>query len=211
MTPLAKNQSRMFRTIVLMGSSLALSCGGKAGEDSPPTSGGSGGSTSAGGLFGTSGGGASNGGSAHGGASVGGALSTAGASQGGAVGVGGSPVGGAAAVAGSGGTPDCPAAEWTCTASICNYDTGWQLADCKCDPSHPKSASDCKAGQAFVCLSTSSSAAGPAQGFDCQCVPSNQSCAAECTSAYPGKAGQFFDCDAQAEPVLCGCAIVLLK
>jgi hypothetical protein len=235
MTTLSKNQSRMFRTIVLMGSGLALGCGGKAGEDGSASAGGSG-TGAAGGPSGTLGGasaggtvssGGSNGGTLNigpsGGAigvgSSGGSSSIGGSSGGaisigGAMSVGGASPGGAPAVGGSGGTPACPPAEWTCSGPTqCDYDTGWQPNDCKCDASRPKTPADCKAGQVFVCLGTGSSSANQRQGFECQCVPSGAGCSAECAAAYPNLQYGDISCDEQTDPntVLCGCAIVLLR
>jgi hypothetical protein len=230
MTTLSKNQSRMFRTIVLMGSGLALGCGGKAGEDGSASAGGSGGTGAAGGPFETLGG-ASAGGTVSSGGSNGGTLnigptggaigvgssagsSSIGGSSGGAMSVGGASPGGAPAVGGSGGTPACPPAEWTCSGPTqCDYDTGWQPNDCKCDASRPKTPADCKAGQVFVCLGTGSASSNQRQGFECQCVPSGAGCSAECAAAYPNLQYGDISCDEQADPntVLCGCAIVLLR
>ena len=195
------NQSRMFRAIVLMGSSLALSCGGKSGQDGDPSSGA--------GVGGTSSGGAPHGGSFAGGA--GGA--TSGASSSGTLGIAGSSAGGASAAAGSGGAPNCPPAQWSCATSDCTYNAGWQMADCKCDSSKPKLSSDCKSGQAFVCLSMGSPASDQASGFDCRCVLSAASCSQECGAAYPDMRGGFnLSCDDRmAGTILCGCAVVVLK
>ena len=211
----SRNQSRMFRTIVVMGSGLALSCGGKAREDGQASAGGSSGSAAAGSPSGASGSGNANGGSSSAGSSNGGTLNI-----GGMLGIGGSPaggaptVGGATSVGGAGGTPACPPAEWTCSGpSDCGYETGWQPNSCKCDASHPKTSADCKLGQAFVCLSTGESASAPRHGFDCHCVPSSSYCSAECASAYSNLAGSSLSCDDQTVPntVLCGCAVVILK
>jgi len=212
-----KNQSRMFRTIVVMGSGLAISCGGKAGVDGQTAAGG-GGAASAGGASGVSGGGSVNGGSSSAGSLnlggyTGGSFGVGG-SYGGALSIGGSPAGGTSAVGGSGAAPNCPPAEWTCSGPEgCSYDTGWTPNSCKCDPSHPKTSADCKPGQAFTCLRTGSVAAKDVHGYDCQCVPANSNCGAQCAAAFPNLLRGDVSCDTETVPntVLCGCAIVLLK
>jgi hypothetical protein len=193
----------MFRSLVLMGSSLALGCGGKASEGAAASSGGS--ADSSGGGNHVAGGGPSAGGAGSGFA---GALST---SAGGTLGMGdvpgyaGATMGGATTTSGN---PDCPPAQWTCISpSECSYDTGWLPGACKCDPSRPLKSSDCKPGQVFVCDSTGS----PATGFQCACVASGSGC--DACSAVVSPPGSYVECDDQTQPgtVLCGCAVVLLK
>jgi len=209
----AKDHSRMFRTMVLMGSSLALSCGGVAQEDATKTTNGG---SSAGGKTATGTAGASSGGtggttSASAGAatSVGGTLT---------LGTGGSeiviPTGGQGGTAGAGGAivvpTDCPPSQWACTDDNgCDYESGWVPANCKCDPSRPKSAASCAAGQVYICRETSYGSDKP-YGFECTCVtPTNTYCS--CYDAYPSP-GQY-SCDTQSMPdtTLCGCAVVVLK
>ena len=212
MTIHASNQSRMFRSIVLMGSGLALGCGGKAGVNGAEASAGSGGSATA--AAGSGAGGASGGAPAGGAFSTGGAISAAGAVSAGSPSFGGAALGGATSTAGAAGAPDCAPTQWTCSAPAeCSYETGWVPGACQCDPTRPAKSSDCKVGQSFVCLRTGNPAADQQlQGFQCSCVPSTSGCSQACVSAFGNKAGSY-QCDAQTLPgtVLCGCAVVLLK
>jgi len=205
-------QSRMFRSIVLMGSSLALGCAGKAalgGADGSAGNAGSAASAAGDGAGGTSG-------SPQ--ISLGGAIGAGAPSFGGAVGAGassfgGASMGGAASTTGAAGAPDCPPAQWTCSAPLdCDYQTGWVPDACKCDPSRPSQASDCKVGQSFVCMSTGEPAANSRQGLQCSCVSSPGYCSQACVSAFGNQSGSYV-CDDQSQPgtVLCGCAVILLK
>jgi len=197
MSTQASKQSRMFRSIVLMGSGLALGCAGKA---------------EIGGSQGSAG---------SAGGSVAGAGAAAGAGAGAGVGGanGGAPTlmipidaGGAPSPPGTAGAPDCPPAQWNCSNSQdCSYDTGWTPGACKCDPSRPSKSADCKTGEEFVCLSGGSTAADQPRGFQCSCVSLAGSCSETCASVFSGSA-YVYRCD-NSEPgtVLCGCAVVLLK
>ncbi len=217
----AKQQSRMFRTLVLMGSGIALSCGGRAQEDGgSSSSGGSGaaGKPSTGATAGASNGsGGSNTGSGGSGfsgntSSAFGGTGTIGV--GGTLGLGGTTSGTAGAAAGGSSNDhptQCPPSQWTCSNSgDCDYETGWTPTGCKCDFTRPKTAADCAMGQVFTCRSTSNDGSTP-YGFDCSCVAADPDARCTCSS-YGGQ--DFYDqCDTTSVPdtTLCGCAIVLLK
>jgi hypothetical protein len=209
--------NRMFHTIVLMGSGLALSCGGVA-KIEP------GGDSEVAGASNT----AVSGGSSN--ASGGSGNSIAGASAlGGNVGIGGTGViiigpggaGGSAASAGAAGAPvmpNCPFSQWDCTnsttAGYCNYNGVYGLeigSDCFCNSNRPQSAKDCASGFTFTCLDGVQSGATTDTPFQCTCAPTPTDgylCEA-CGSGYDAD----YSCQNQTapEPVLCGCAIVVLK
>jgi len=203
MTTQASKQSRMFRSIVLMGSGLALGCAGKAEiGGSQGSVGSAGGSVAGAGAAAGAGAGAGVGG-ANGGApvqipiDVGGAPSTAGT---------------AGVPAGTAGAPDCPPAQWTCSnPQDCSYDTGWTSGACKCDPSRPSKSADCKTGQEFVCLSGGSTAADQPRGFQCSCVSPGSYCSETCASVFSNSAYTYHCDNSEPGTVLCGCAVVLLK
>jgi hypothetical protein len=183
--PESPASNRMFHTIVLMGSGLALSCGGVAkiepgsepsgasGSSNPPSSGGSGNSS--------------------------GSAASAGAA--------GAPI-----------MPNCPFAQWDCTnsatAGFCTYDAVYGIeigSDCFCNSSRPRSAADCASGFTFTCLDGVQSGATTNTPFQCTCAPTPTDgylCEA-CVSGYNAD----YSCQTQtaSEPVLCGCAIVVLK
>jgi len=214
-------QSRMFHSIVLMGSGLALGCGGVAKvERGNPASSGSA-STSLGGTAGLSAGGAgsalttpSAGSANHGDTiSFGGAL----------ISPGGAPNSG---VAGSLVTPlPCPPAQWTCSPIEvdCPGYGGLQLstgANCKCDTTRPASAADCGAGLIFICMAAERDANGiglaRAIPYGCSCIPaSKEDCDSLCYKAYSASP---LDCyfpepvEGVEDPsVLCACATIILK
>ncbi len=214
----SSDRTKMFHSIVLMGSGLAIGCGGVARIDA---SGGAAGSVSA------SPGGASTGGASAGGApgiagtgsiiSVGGTLSFAGA-------IG---VGGVLNVAGSGATGGtiagfinplpCSPSQWSCADLDGNCEFGYGVtpgADCQCDSTRPAQASDCKPGQSFVCLQVSQNALGqpitPVVPFECSCQPTAVDCGTACDYAFPNASiGCYLD---EANAIQCGCvAPVVLK
>jgi hypothetical protein len=210
--PESPASNRMFHTIVLMGSGLALSCGGVAkiepgsepsgasGSSNPPSSGGSGNSSGSGNTVG-------------GDFGVGGTITITVGGPGGA--------GGSAASAGAAGAPimpNCPFAQWDCTnsatAGFCTYDAVYGIeigSDCFCNSSRPRSAADCASGFTFTCLDGVQSGATTNTPFQCTCAPTPTDgylCEA-CVSGYNAD----YSCQTQtaSEPVLCGCAIVVLK
>jgi hypothetical protein len=213
--PESAASNRMFHTIVLMGSGLALSCGGvaKIEPDSEPV-----------GVSGSSNPTASGGSSS---ASASGSNATAGASTvGGGFGVGGTGniiIGepGGAASAGAAGAPvmpNCPFAQWDCSASAtsgyCSYGGVYGLeigSDCFCNSSRPQSAKDCAPGLTFTCLDGVQSGATMNTPFQCSCVatPTDGYLCEACGSGYDGD----YSCQTQTAPetVLCGCALVVLK
>jgi len=205
----ANSQSRMFRALVMMGSGIALSCGGVAQEDGSKTANGG----SSGGKPSTGNAGANNVGgtatSSFGGTSAVSAGGTLTIDLGGTTSLG---IGGTSGASAAGGAPptDCPPSQWTCANDDnCSYETGWTPVNCKCDPARPKSAANCPAGQTFTCRSTSYGSAEP-YGFECSCVtPTDTRCS--CYTAYPSS--NYYNCDTQSVPdtTLCGCAIALLK
>jgi len=196
------NKSRMFNSIVLMGSGLALGCGGVA---AVPGSGAGGSST------------ASQGGS--------GSNSAGGPS---AAGAGGELIsthpGGAPGTAGSGGSagaPDkplpCPPSQWTCATdqAECTIKGGFALgSSCKCDLHRPATAADCAPGQSFVCIEATRDAHGNPlldhTPYECSCRPAAESCNAACDDAYgAARFGCYFG---SGSDILCHCeTAVILK
>lgn len=179
--------SSLFHSLVVCGAGITLlQCGGRAqvSGDEPVANGGASGST------GGRGAGAQGGVVAGGGTlSVGGALSTGGSfavggsmSVGGTFGVGGSmAVGGSFGDGGSGGTfgsfgGTSAWQQWDCspdTVRGCSFGQGMQEAfalaqSCPINPSRPRSAKDCAAGQVFSCvLGELNGETGP---FNCACL-----------------------------------------
>jgi hypothetical protein len=178
--------------MILMGGSLALSCGGSVLAE--------GNATGAGGVSAMNSGGSS-------------ALGSGGS---GAVGTGGSGAVGAAGslslAGGAGGASapqvgsfECPPAQWNCSSVtyVCGVTfsfSGNSLpVGCVCDLTRPQSAADCSPNEAFVCLlgydadSVLTSSPPPstwdgATHVDCSCVPmstpsTNENCSAACSAA----------------------------
>jgi hypothetical protein len=187
------SRDRFFHSMVVMGSTIALGCGGISVDDSSPrpdedavrASAGTGGS----------------GGSAMSTAGSGG-TSTAGS--------------GFAGISGSAGTSPahCPDAQYTCTGFTCDNDSWSEGGRCYCDPSRPLSAADCNPGTSFVCRSTltdrrTGAALPQPAGLDCQCITVAETCSDACEAAYPEYADGYL-CYERAQ-VLCGCSFVFLK
>jgi hypothetical protein len=213
---------RFFRTMVLMGSSLALSCGGATEESKSTSAGGSGGGGS-GGAGGKGGGGSGGSGGASGRGGTGGSV------MGGTGGSGGIIVGGSGGVAGmppvDAGPFECHPAQWECgdQLSLCHNDVqGWTLpANCGCNHMRPLSSADCPNGTERVCFLGGYDSAGRVLReqvpFQCSCQPKHELCHEECAPAFGinSQTSERFNCgfddpDASVREVLCGCAVVVL-
>jgi hypothetical protein len=205
-----ENAGRLFSTLVLMGTGMAMSCGGEVNPDG-------GGSASGGGAGNAPNG--SGGGTAAGGVSSGGASSVGG---GGIIiiGDGGAPAaGGSMEIGGAAGNPgwyneECSPSQWECGAGQTDYGgCGYQIPDgCTCDDEKPEFASDCGPGEIQTCLKGTSGPDGAslsqAVPFSCRCVPDGE---ANCTN----ECGGLFYCDrvweSRYEQVICGCEIPVLR
>jgi hypothetical protein len=197
-------QHRFFHTMVVMGSALALGCGGMSHADEPERtgSGGSGG--------GGSGGGGSGRGGTGGSGSTGGSMSTGGTGfilpQGGSAGQ--SPV--------EPGPFTCSPAQWQCSTYVSCSGQGFQLpASCTCDTSRPKGPDDCPSGQTIVCRKAVATEDGrpftEAVPFQCSCVPTESTCDAACDHAFPDTGTCEDQVDSSGRSVLCGCAVIVLR
>lgn len=187
----------LFRALVLMGSGLALSCGGRAEG---------------------SGAAASDGAAGAPGSAAGAPSSAAGASSGGSPATtpiiivepsgAGAASGGAPAVAP---VPDCPYAQWDCSAqSVCSVSlsslTDPVASKCFCDTKRPVTANDCGKDESLVCLQAYWQYNTPPGTWDysfhvqCSCVKSpapSDSCVTACDTAFPevmGSGVRIFDC-----------------
>jgi hypothetical protein len=192
-----------FRALVLMGGSLALSCGGSVvidrssgGGSSSTTSGGSanagtvgvGGSTSSSGASGSFG--------AGGGINIGGGVSV-----GGSLGAGGSGITVAPSMSPSG----CPWAQLDCSSlgSQCGYHLPLTMPTpgCVCNPKRPRSVADCAPNEDIVCTTAVTDTPIQTTNWDnslhvqCSCIPGstvldNDTCTATCLMLFPGSKGQ---------------------
>jgi hypothetical protein len=211
--------------MVLMGGSLALSCGGSVLEKGNPSGAGGSSGMNSGGSSAVGGGGTSAVGTA-------GSLSLAGGA------------GGASAL--QVGSFECPPAQWECANSGCfvefSFSSGTLPTGCVCDRARPQSAADCSASEAFVCVpgydtdSVPTSSPPPstwdgATHVRCSCVqlslPATYAdCSAACSAASLGtECGMASEttCDdagvctatsadvLRQDGILCGCAPVGLK
>jgi hypothetical protein len=210
-----------FHTMVMMGSALALGCGGLSGSKSSDDD------TGGGGTGGTTGG-------------TGGTRNTTGGTGGTTAGTGPSSVGGTATAgtAGSGGTGisigtggtgnvpvtpgpfPCAPETWTCKNAPSCAGTDYLLPDdCTCDGTRPGSADACAAEQSFVCrqarYSESYQPFTEPVPFSCSCMPSGPSCEVLCDAAFGSQGGQGSCLSATTakgkESVLCGCAQIVLR
>lgn len=208
-------KNRMFHSIFVMGSGLAIGCGGVAKVDPDQGSAGAsaatpGGSDNAGGV-----------------SSLGGATSTAGT---GAVimipygGYGGDlSAGGSSGLSGAGGSGfvnplPCSPAQWTCpTPPGCTgYHGDLPLGTgCKCDLTRPTRQSDCAPGLILTCANATEDAAlNPLSAFspyECSCMAvaatTPDSCHGACDNAY---GADRFGCDFEVDSsILCYCPIVI--
>lgn len=189
---------RFFHAMVLMGSSLALGCGGATSSSSAEDETNVGGATT-----GTSGsGGAPAGGATYGGASAG----VAGAPN---------PTGGQSSVPPE--PPSCPPAQWDCSRDppICWGDAYGLPESCACDRQRPSTVADCGVGETFVCragrMATADGLAVNTVPFECSCVPSQETCTPICDDAYApwGSCREAPVGDSQS--VLCSCALIVLR
>jgi|GEM_PF-2731637 len=201
-----------FRTMVLMGSSVAVGSGVAAG---------CGGSAE---LVPGTGGGPSTGGSpGAGGSGTGGGTSSGGGSGGIILGDGGSTASGGLGGLGGAFPTDCPTTQLSCevtSGSECGLNGYLVLpAGCECDSERPASADDCDDGEVFSCLAASVDARGdalePLVQFNCECVTGEDD--SYCQPVCDARTDSFAlaQCDAPNPPdleaFLCGCALTILK
>jgi hypothetical protein len=212
-----------FHTMVVMGSALALGCGGESRSahgasdgSAGMNTGGAGGGTGNGGI----GGGTLSGGTGAvgGGAALGGSGGTAGV-----ISIGG-PSGGAGAPE----LPDCPPAQWSCGNGGCDgYDLTHGAGECSCELSRPKTPADCRADETMVCFDgTQYDASGRVVAtsvpYACKCFARQPDCSTTCDVALAAIFdrerfdARCLNADPTAaldpnQPVLCGCAPVFLR
>lgn len=222
--PAPRGPHPFFHTMVVMGSALALGCGGLS--DSKPSEDDASGAGTAGTTGGT--GGTRN--------TTGGTGGTASGTGGTAAGTGGSSVGGTATggsggsqiIVGTGGTGNvlvtpgpfpCAPETWTCKSDpFCAGRDYYLPKDCTCDEARPASAAACPPAQTFVCRQAQYAESGQRftepVPFSCACLPSNESCNAVCDDAF-GYQGQGTCLSATTgngtQSVLCGCAQIVLR
>jgi len=197
-----------FRTMVLMGSSVAVGSGVAAG---------CGGSAE---LVPGTGGGPSTGGSpGAGGSGTGGGTSSGGI----ILGDGGSTASGGLGGLGGAFPTDCPTTQLDCpdpNYAYCSFNSSMILpTNCECDSARPRSAEDCDADEDFVCLMAGEDAQGepfePVAPFNCECVPEGEDayCNSRCTahSASPPNYVTCTEPEDDLDAYLCGCALTILK
>jgi hypothetical protein len=215
----------LFRAMVLMGSSLAVGCGGNTSDigqgrhiDDPRGTGGSpnGGSAARSPedagvashpvIIMPNGTGASPTSEAGANGGAGGRMSGTGGVT---VGTGGTvSAGGAAPLACPPSQLDCPTSAFDCDPSTSTWTS--EVA-CKCNSGRPKTAADCPPGKTFVCLAGASENAGPVP-FACKCMPDVTDCNSACISAFSPDADVSYQCAPSPEnQFLCGCAFALLR
>jgi len=209
-----KGRQRFFKTMVLMGSSLALGCGGMVNEAAAGA--GAGGQSALGGTGGT-------------GTSMGGSTSAEGGSGGSSVGGTGGSSAGTGGVAGTGGavSATCPPDQWVCDPiPQCESSYGYSLPTyCRCDETRPLSGDDCASGRR-VCLTATAEADGTqldeAIPFACTCASDPTSCSDSCRDAYTDGDGHWCFTDIYpttgrvpvppgSDDLLCGCSFVYLR
>jgi hypothetical protein len=211
-----------FHTLVVMGSALALGCGGIS-HDHPPNnvpvggSGGSGDGEHGGGGAATDGGGgraASTGGGSTG---TGGAV-TSGAGSGNIIvlpsGAGGAPSG---LDAGAAGELACPPEQWLCAMTLgCSGSNLPSAADCSCDDSLPLSPEACGADESFVCRGATNDTRGyplpRPERYECTCVAAATECQTTCNLAF-GQQARCLEGGQQipTDTILCDCAMIVLR
>lgn len=226
----ASGEHPFFRAMVLMGSSIAVGCGGNVKQQESGRIG-----DGSGGSGGSSNGGSMSGGTSSGGVSVqpaGGTTSRGGATQnGGARSTGGtkSSAGGTTSImtTASGGTisivaPDasvapCAPAQWDCSAielDCAQVAAGYRIPStpCACDSKRPISPEDCPAGQKRLCQTFVRDTRGMAISlpFGCTCVAAGPSCETACADTPPARWQNGCISDT-ADNYLCGCTVVVLR
>jgi hypothetical protein len=184
-----------FRAMVLMGSSLAVGCGGAVRDTGD-------GSKSAGGAADTGSGGHT--------------ASAGHTASGGYAAAGGGESGGSPAVMG----PACPSQQWACSAlDRCEDGLSFSAASakaCTCDESLPITVTDCARGQVLACKAFTRDENGkdfvPPVPFDCRCVEQLGDCQSTCVSTFGIMAGGQTTCtDGFSDQYLCGCAYITLR
>jgi hypothetical protein len=195
------SQHKLFRAMVVMSGGVVLGCGLTSqdpDDDGGSPSGGSAGAASGAGTGGSSGSTSSKGGAGSGGTLI--------------IGKGGS--------GGSAGTQPgpfpCEPEQWDCSGidQTCNYDgNGFELPQgCACDESRPTSPADCDGGELLVCRNATSYQGAPLEEpipFECSCAAPADYCQTTCTEVFP----DLYDasCQQDANPILCGCAVIVLR
>lgn len=211
MSTLDEKKGRLFRTLVVMGGTLAVSCGGVAQESAPDEGTGTGAAPGVGGTDGSTGGSVSTGGVL----STGGSLAS----------TGGTPTGGVITL------PDtitpgpfvCPPEQWDCGAGPyqCGHNEhlGYSLAlpgNCTCDPEKPLAPSDCGEGERLVCGEAVVDSEGRrfdrTVNFDCRCEANAEDCSV-CSrfETAEGTSCNWPDPAVPADPIFCDCALPVLK
>jgi hypothetical protein len=201
---------RFFHAMVLMGSSIALGCGGETSQNPADTGAGGANASTAGasGASSTSSGGAG----ASDSTALGAAGSTGGAQltvPGNTGGGGGTSTGGSALAA-----FPCETQKLECPRVSCTG-PGFVIAnDCKCNPDRPSSALDCAPNEALVCRDGRATEDGqglPSSApFECECRVPESDCRLTCAKAY-GVTDSTCGSGPNAADLLCGCALVLLR
>jgi hypothetical protein len=183
-----KEESPFFRAMVLMGSSIAVGCGGvtRTGET----------------------------GSAGGASGVVAGPSKAGSATAVGFGAGGSvvtPPGPECPRE----QWDCSSSDVSCYGGRVGW--RFIPGGCTCDPSRPRTPADCRQGDVFVCQAFASLPDGGLGTYDdltpfqCQCVSGATSCAAACKNSFPARSGSTGCARDLTDNYLCGCAIVFLR
>jgi hypothetical protein len=196
---------RFFHAMVLMGSSIALGCGGETSQNPADTAAGGTDASTAGSSGASS---PSSGGAGASDSTTGGAAGTTG---------GGYPT---IRVDGGGGSPPvavfpCETQQLECPRADCTP-AGYLIADdCKCNPERPRSALDCAANEIFVCRDAQGTEDGrglpnSAAPFECECRLPESDCRLTCANAY-GVTGSTCSVGPNGADLLCGCAIVFLR
>lgn len=216
--------------MVLMGSALALHCGGmsvrRVGDqegtggtgdsDSGATGGagavagtsphpGSGGTGTGGGIPVGSGGSAAASGGTGGSTQVGGTGGSFHAGSGGGSGM-------ASGTAGVPSVRECPTSQWNCNPLTCEGTQYAMPEHCQCDAELPKSVEECEPGEVFVCHAGGSTPEGtPTVLFGCSCMTPAADCYATCHLFAP-EAGCLSESQSPGmHSILCGCAFVSLR
>jgi len=204
--PEPRAEHPFFHTMVLMGSALALGCGGMS-EGPAATHNGTGGT----------GAGRGSGGSGGSGTAAAGASGGSGAVGGTGIVLDGGPGSGGTGGTGSSGSA-CAATQWNCDPeSVYCSGRGFQLPNgCPCDDTRPDSAESCGPGESFVCRQADSDAEGRTLAtpvpFGCACVPTPANCETACDGMSLGSGSCVTSTSSKGvESILCGCAPIVLR